>query len=160
MTRNPTQAIATYQRNPGARACTGSNTTQFYPHPADTKAVAAAQTICAACAVRPGCLEYALKHRIADGIWGGVTEQGRETILRHRNHQPPTTTQLILNQLDHHNPTSTADLAERLNLPRRLITNNINDLRRRGLVARHTNSRGGPGTQGSTWLLATHTEAS
>lgn len=159
MTRNPTQAIATYQRNPGARACTGTNPDRFFPDPADHAAITAAQTICAACTVRPGCLEYALEHRIVDGIWGGVTEQGRETIIRHRNNEPPTIADRIRAALDPHTPTSTSDLVAALGLPRRFITNNINDMRRRGLVHRHSHSRGGPGTQGSTWLLATHTEA-
>lgn len=159
MTRNPTQAIATYTRNPGARACTGADPDRFFPDPADHAAITAAQTICAACTVRPGCLEYALHHRITDGIWGGITEHGRETILRHRNNQPATTTQLILNQLDRDTPTSTATLAERLNLPRRTITNNINDMRRRGLVTRHTQGTGGYDSPGSTWTLPARTES-
>lgn len=80
MTRNPETVIATYLRNPGARACAGTNPDRFFPDPADHAAITAAQTICAACTVRPGCLEYALHHHITDGIWGGKSERERRTI--------------------------------------------------------------------------------
>lgn len=37
-----------------------------------------AKEVCARCAVRSQCLEYALEHREADGIWGGLTEKERK----------------------------------------------------------------------------------
>lgn len=43
---------------------------------------AAALRLCGGCPVRERCLEYALKHKIRDGIWGGMTGgQRRELIV-------------------------------------------------------------------------------
>lgn len=42
-----------------------------------------AQRICRECPVQHSCGEYALRYRIAHGIWGGMTEAQREHILRH-----------------------------------------------------------------------------
>lgn len=42
----------------------------------------AAKRVCMACEVRIPCLEYALEHREAFGIWGGLSEPERRAILR------------------------------------------------------------------------------
>ena len=44
----------------------------------------AAKAICQKCDVREACLEYALKHRERDGIWGGKSENQRRDIERQR----------------------------------------------------------------------------
>lgn len=44
----------------------------------------AALEICAGCAVRVECGEYALEHRIRHGVWGGMTGRERQRIARER----------------------------------------------------------------------------
>lgn len=41
-----------------------------------------ALSVCAVCPVRAECLEYAVRKRIGDGIWGGVTEKELRALLR------------------------------------------------------------------------------
>jgi WhiB family transcriptional regulator, redox-sensing transcriptional regulator len=43
-----------------------------------------AKAICARCPVRTECLEYALRIREPHGIWGGLNEFERRTLLRTR----------------------------------------------------------------------------
>jgi WhiB family transcriptional regulator, redox-sensing transcriptional regulator len=43
-----------------------------------------ALTLCGACPVRTECLEHALAHREAYGIWGGTDEQERKRLIRRR----------------------------------------------------------------------------
>ena len=43
-----------------------------------------AKNTCKKCEVREQCLEYALKHRERDGIWGGKSENERRDIERQR----------------------------------------------------------------------------
>ncbi|WP_431683768.1 WhiB family transcriptional regulator [Kitasatospora sp. KL5] len=43
-----------------------------------------AKALCAGCPVRTECLGYALDHRIEHGIWGGMTERDRRSLLRRR----------------------------------------------------------------------------
>ena len=45
---------------------------------------ARAKVYCARCPVRAECLEYALRIREPHGIWGGLNEVERRTILRER----------------------------------------------------------------------------
>lgn len=40
-----------------------------------------AKSICAGCSVRKDCLEYALRIREPHGIWGGLNEAERRTLL-------------------------------------------------------------------------------
>lgn len=42
---------------------------------------ARAKAICGMCAVREACLDFALRTREKDGIWGGLTEGERKVIL-------------------------------------------------------------------------------
>ena len=62
--------------------CSAVPTSAFFP--GDGKGVEAARTICALCAVRHACLEYALANHINDGVWGGASERERRRILRER----------------------------------------------------------------------------
>lgn len=41
-----------------------------------------AKRICAACSVRPECLEYALENDERFGIWGGMSERERRRLKR------------------------------------------------------------------------------
>jgi len=40
-----------------------------------------AKAICATCSVRRDCLDYALRIRAPHGIWGGLSEVERRTLL-------------------------------------------------------------------------------
>jgi WhiB family redox-sensing transcriptional regulator len=40
-----------------------------------------AKAICASCAVRRDCLDYAMSIRELHGIWGGLTEAERRSVL-------------------------------------------------------------------------------
>ena len=46
-----------------------------------------AKRICARCEVRDECLDYAMEHRIDDGVWGGTSAVERER-LRGWNRRP------------------------------------------------------------------------
>lgn len=63
-------------------ACRGRPPDEFFP--SDALGVLAAQRRCAICVVREECLEYALSHRISDGVWGGHSERARRRLLRER----------------------------------------------------------------------------
>ena len=63
-------------------ACVGLDPDVFYP-PSDEEAEEA-KAICATCAVRELCLEFALTTREAEGVWGGTTGRERRRMLRQR----------------------------------------------------------------------------
>ena len=46
--------------------------------------VDAAKRVCASCAVREPCLEFALASNQDAGVWGGLTEDERRTLKRAR----------------------------------------------------------------------------
>jgi WhiB family redox-sensing transcriptional regulator len=62
--------------------CRGADTREFFP--SSGLGVEAAQRICRGCPVSDECLEYALLHRIDQGVWGGASERERRRILRRR----------------------------------------------------------------------------
>ncbi|MBA2390405.1 MAG: WhiB family transcriptional regulator [Geodermatophilaceae bacterium] len=43
-----------------------------------------AKRVCARCPVRLDCLAEALDNRVQFGVWGGMTERERRTLLRRR----------------------------------------------------------------------------
>ncbi|MEU8952578.1 WhiB family transcriptional regulator [Streptomyces sp. NPDC048489] len=43
-----------------------------------------AKSICAGCKVRTECLAYALDNKMQHGVWGGMTDRERRTLLRRR----------------------------------------------------------------------------
>ncbi len=63
-------------------ACKGVDPDIFYP--VSDEEAEMAKAVCAQCAVRQPCLEYALGTRERDGVWGGATEKERRRILRQR----------------------------------------------------------------------------
>ncbi|MFD9316414.1 WhiB family transcriptional regulator [Streptomyces sp. NPDC060053] len=65
-----------------AASCRGVDIDIFFPTPGDLATVEQALTICDHCPVRIPCRRYALNHRERHGIWGGLTEETRETLLR------------------------------------------------------------------------------
>lgn len=65
-----------------AASCRGADIETFFPPPGDLTAVRRALMICDLCPVRIPCRRYALAHRERYGIWGGLTEETRETLIR------------------------------------------------------------------------------
>lgn len=47
-----------------------------------------AKKICAACPVRDACLEYALRNRVKEGIWGGMNYKARRRYATRRGSWP------------------------------------------------------------------------
>ena len=52
--------------------------------PSDGTGVEVARRICATCSMQAPCLEYALRNRIDQGVWGGASERERRRIARRR----------------------------------------------------------------------------
>jgi WhiB family redox-sensing transcriptional regulator len=67
-------------------ACAGANVDLFFPQKRPTvrpsRQVLESKRICAACPVRPQCLEYALERPEPEGTWGGLTEWERRDLRR------------------------------------------------------------------------------
>jgi WhiB family redox-sensing transcriptional regulator len=72
--------------------CRGPESVLFFPpsaaepRPERETREARAKAICAACTVTAECLDYALRIREPHGIWGGLNEGERRSLL-----EPPTT---------------------------------------------------------------------
>ncbi len=70
-----------------AAACLLADPDLFFPisstGPAERE-IARAKTICAGCRVRQECLEFALSHDQAYGIWGGTTPEDRQRDRRRK----------------------------------------------------------------------------
>ena len=62
--------------------CRSLTPSEFFP--SDGVGVEVAKRVCAECAVKSECLDYALTHRIDHGVWGGCSERERRRILRSR----------------------------------------------------------------------------
>ena len=62
--------------------CRTTAPTVFFP--SDGVGVDIARRICAECPVQEPCLEYALRHHIEHGVWGGASERERRRIARRR----------------------------------------------------------------------------
>jgi WhiB family redox-sensing transcriptional regulator len=63
-------------------ACSGLDPDIFYPSADDEATIA--KLVCTECSVREICLEFALRGREKEGVWGGATEKERRRILRQR----------------------------------------------------------------------------
>jgi WhiB family redox-sensing transcriptional regulator len=66
----------------GRGTCREEPPSRFFP--SDGVGVQVAKAVCAGCPVQSPCLEYALRHRIDHGVWGGTSERERRRILRQR----------------------------------------------------------------------------
>jgi len=70
-----------------AGACARADPDLFFPISSTGRAlgqIAKAKAICAACPVRQPCLDFALEHDLAHGIWGGTTPAERQEQRRER----------------------------------------------------------------------------
>jgi WhiB family redox-sensing transcriptional regulator len=80
-------AIGTATNWRSAGACLSADPDLFFPisstGPAERQ-IARAKTICAGCAVRRECLEFALSHDQIYGIWGGTTAEDRQRERRRK----------------------------------------------------------------------------
>ncbi|GLY83155.1 WhiB family transcriptional regulator [Actinoallomurus iriomotensis] len=65
-------------------ACQDEDPELFFPISSSEASAERARAICDGCQVRDECLRYALTNRIKDGIWGGRTEQQRQSLIRAR----------------------------------------------------------------------------
>jgi WhiB family transcriptional regulator, redox-sensing transcriptional regulator len=68
-------------------ACQSADPELFFPVVAvggGAVRVSRAKAICARCAIRRQCLDYALVSAEPHGIWGGTTEDERRAIAAHR----------------------------------------------------------------------------
>lgn len=68
-------------------ACRDEDPELFFPisaSEAGTDQIDRARAICDGCHVQAECLRYALANRITHGIWGGHTEQQRQSLIRAR----------------------------------------------------------------------------
>ena len=66
-------------------ACQAADPELFFPGSCRQcrtfREVATAKAICASCAIRRRCLEYALDTRQEHGVWGGASEDERRAIV-------------------------------------------------------------------------------
>lgn len=56
----------------------------FFPDVGGPGTGMSAKILCMACPVKDECLDYALRNRIKEGIWGGLNERERRKILKQR----------------------------------------------------------------------------
>jgi WhiB family redox-sensing transcriptional regulator len=56
--------------------------------PARGESVRDAKAVCAVCSVRDECLDFALRMKVAHGVWGGLSERERRTVRRERLRGP------------------------------------------------------------------------
>ncbi len=70
-----------------AGACRSADPDLFFPVPGtrrEDRQTARAKAVCAGCAVRRECLEFALSQSQIYGIWGGTTVEDRRRARRRR----------------------------------------------------------------------------
>lgn len=65
-----------------AAACARQTSVDFFPDPADVRAISAAKAVCATCPVAGECLTWAIETNQTDGIWGGHTPTERRSLRR------------------------------------------------------------------------------
>ncbi len=63
-------------------ACRGTDLDMFFPGRGES--AEPARRVCAGCPVRETCLDYALRHGITHGIWGGLAERDRRALRSQR----------------------------------------------------------------------------
>ncbi|MQA79469.1 MAG: WhiB family transcriptional regulator [Streptosporangiales bacterium] len=65
----------------GSAACKGGDPDKLFVRGAEQNH---AKRICRHCPVRAECLAYALDYEMEYGVWGGMTERERRSLLRQR----------------------------------------------------------------------------
>lgn len=72
-------------------ACSGADSSVFFPETRGTANAARALLICGRCTVKSECLQHALTRPENDGVWGGKTEQERRDMkpARKQPDRPP-----------------------------------------------------------------------
>jgi WhiB family redox-sensing transcriptional regulator len=68
-------------------ACATADPELFFPPTGDQ--ATEAKRICAGCPVKPECLEYSLATAQEWGVWGGLTEQERQEVVRPKRRPRP-----------------------------------------------------------------------
>jgi len=63
-------------------SCRGADLNLFFPGRGES--AEPARRVCAGCPVREPCLDYALRHGITHGIWGGLAERDRRALRSRR----------------------------------------------------------------------------
>jgi WhiB family transcriptional regulator, redox-sensing transcriptional regulator len=77
----------------GIAACRQADAELFFPVSSTGPAVcqiAEAKRICHACPVRTPCLDWALRHGMVYGIWGGTTEDERRAVRKMHGRRAPS----------------------------------------------------------------------
>lgn len=64
------------------RKCKGVDPNLFLPERGDWRAVATARAVCRDCVVVQECFDYAMRHRLDVGVFGGTTAQRRRILLK------------------------------------------------------------------------------
>jgi WhiB family redox-sensing transcriptional regulator len=64
-------------------ACVQHREVDFFP--ARGESVRDAKAVCACCPVRVQCLDFALRLKVAHGVWGGLSERERRSLRRERH---------------------------------------------------------------------------
>jgi len=80
----PTGSAANWR---AAGACLSADPDLFFPIPSTGLAerqTARAKAICAGCRVRRECLDFAVSHGLAYGIWGGTSPDDRQRERRRK----------------------------------------------------------------------------
>lgn len=67
------------------RCANAGNPDGMFPPERDRAGLKAAKALCHACPVTAQCLEHALTYPEPFGVWGGLSERERDTVLRRRN---------------------------------------------------------------------------
>jgi len=72
-------------------ACARADPDLFFPVSATGLALSQideAKRVCQGCPARKPCLEWALEHGVAAGIWGGATDEERRAMRQRLTHRP------------------------------------------------------------------------
>lgn len=95
---NYTGSTPSHPRKPDWRdnaTCASLDPEIWFPQPGDTAAVHEAKQHCFGCPVMTDCARYALQTRQMTGVWGGLSEQQRNTLLKRRTPNPDTVSAVV-----------------------------------------------------------------
>lgn len=64
--------------------CQSADPEIFFPDPTDRKRIIEAKSLCNKCQPlnKDRCLSFAINNRVNYGVWGGLTEEERDVIVR------------------------------------------------------------------------------